>query len=90
MEFTLANSATLDVIEATRWNSEAGAYVNTWGPGPYYIRIAVNGLAAKAEDLRARGTEFTWIEDSEAVGGKPLIRVNPAQLRGQLFEFEEY
>lgn len=89
MRFTLPNSASLDVIEATRWNSEAGVYVNTWGPGPYYIRIAVNGLAAKAEDLRSRGTLFDWIEDSEAAGGKPLIRVDPAQLNGQLFEFEE-
>ena len=88
MNFTLPNSASLDVIEATRWNGEAGVYLNSWGPGPYYIRVAVNGLAAKAEDLKARGTRFTWIDESEAVGGKPLIRVDPAELRGQLFEFE--
>jgi len=87
MGFTLPNSATLDIIEATRWNSEAGVYVSTWGPGPWYIRIAVNGLAAKAEDLKQRGTRFTWIEDSESVGGKPLIRVDPEELRGQLVEF---
>jgi hypothetical protein len=88
MDFTLPNSASLDVIEATRWNGEAGVYLNSWGPGPYYIRVAVNGLAAKAEDLKARGTRFTWIDESEAIGGKPLIRVDPAELRGQLFEFE--
>lgn len=90
MAFTLPNSASLDVIEATRWNGEAGIYLNSWGPGPYHIRVAVNGLAAKAEDLKARGTKFTWIEHSEAVGGKPLIRVDPSQLRGQLFEFEGF
>lgn len=89
MGFTLANSATLDIIEATRWDSEAGLYVNSWGPGPYYIRIGVHGLAAKAEDLRARGTAFKWIEASEAVGGKSLIRIDPKELDGQLFEFEE-
>jgi hypothetical protein len=89
MEFALPNSASLDVIEATRWNGEAGLYLNSWGPGPYYIRIAVNGLAAKAEDLRRRGTRFTWIDECEAVGGKPLIRVEPADLKGQLVEFEE-
>jgi hypothetical protein len=88
MGFTVANSATLDVIEATRWNGAAGVYLNSWGPGPYYIRIGVNGLEAKAEDLRARGTRFEWIEESEAVGGKPLIRIDPAELRGQHFEFE--
>lgn len=90
MGFSLPNSASLDVIEATRWNGEAGVYLNSWGPGPYYIRIAVNGLKAKAEDLTARGVRFQWIEESEAVGGKSLIRVDPAELRGQLFEFEEF
>lgn len=89
MKFGLANSASLEVIEATRWNSDAGIYLHSWGPGPYYIRIAVHGLAAKAEDLRARGTRFTWIESSEAVGGKSLIRIDPAEVRGQLFEFHE-
>ena len=89
MGCTLPNSATLDLIEATRWDSEAGLYLNSWGPGPYYIRIAVNDLAAKAEDLRARGTKFTWIEASDAVAGKALIRVDPNDLNGQLFEFEE-
>lgn len=89
MGFTVRNSATLDVIEATRWDSDAGLYLNNWGPGPYYIRIGVHGLKAKAEDLRARGTKFTWVEESDAVGGKSLIRVDPSELRGQIFEFEE-
>lgn len=89
MGFTLKNSASLDVIEATRWDSDAGLYVNNWGPGPYYIRIGVNGLKAKADDLTARGTKFTWIDESEAVGGKSLIRIDPQELRGQIFEFEE-
>lgn len=89
MGFTLANSATLDVIEATRWNSEAGVYLNAWGPGPWYIRIAVNGLAAKADDLKRRGTRFEFIEECEAVGDKSLIRIDPDELRGQLVEFEE-
>lgn len=89
MGFTLPNSAVLDVIEASRWDSDAGLFVNNWGPGPYYIRIGVNDLKAKAEDLRARGTAFTWVEESEAVGGRSLIKIDPAQLRGQLFEFEQ-
>lgn len=90
MGFSLPNSATLDVIEPTHWNHDAGLYLNSWGPGPYYIRIAVNDLGAKAADLRDRGTKFTWIESSDAVDGKSLIRVNSEEIRGQLFEFEEY
>lgn len=89
MGFTLANSACFDIVEATRWDGDAGLYLNNWGPGPYTIRIGVNGLAAKAEDLRVRGTRFTWIDESESVGGGPLIRIDPAELDGQLVEFED-
>lgn len=89
MPFTVANSASLDIIQPQRWNSDAGLYLNSWGPGLYYIRIAVADLRAKAEDLRARGTKFQWIEESEAVGGASLIRIDPDELRGQLIELEE-
>lgn len=33
MDFTLPNSASLDVIEATRWNGESGVYLNSLGAG---------------------------------------------------------
>lgn len=89
MRFGIGHSATLDLIEPTRWSGDTGVYLNAWGPGPYYIRIAVNDLTAKAEDLKACGTRFVWIEACEATQGRPLIRVDGAQLRGQLFEFEE-
>lgn len=88
--FTLRHSATLDVIEPTRWDSETGLYLHNWGPGPHYIRIAVNDLVAKAEDLKARNVRFRWIEECDAVGGRSLIKVDPAELDGQVFEFEEY
>ncbi len=88
MPFTVANSAALHLIEPTYWDSDAGHYINNWGPGLYYIRIAVNDLQAKADDLRARGTRFSWIEASAAVGGKPLIKIDPSELRGQVLEFE--
>lgn len=88
--FALRHSATLDVIEPTRWDGEAGLYLHNWGPGPHYIRIAVHDLAAKAEDLKARKVRFQWIEECDAIGGCPLIKVDPAELDGQVFEFEEY
>ena len=89
MGFGLANSATLDLVEPDRWDSDAGLYLNNWGPGPYYIRIGVKGLQAKADDLRARGTKFNWIDECEGIGGKSLIRVDPGEVRGQVFEFHE-
>jgi hypothetical protein len=33
--------------------------------------------------------KHTWIPESEAVGGRPLIRIDPSELEGQIFEFEE-
>ena len=90
MGYALANSATLDLIEPTRFNSRAGYYLHNWGPGPYYARIAVNGLDAKAEDLRSRGTRFDIEADCESAGGARVLRVNPQDLEGAIFEFVEH
>lgn len=89
MPFQCVGSASLDLIQPTHWDCEAGHYLNNWGPGLYYIRIGVNNLEAKAEDLRARGVNFSIVEDCEAIGGKSLLKVDPGELRGQMFEFEE-
>jgi hypothetical protein len=89
MGFTLPHSATLDLIEPTRWDSDAGKYLCNWGPGPYYIRISVHGLAAKADQLAAAGTPYTLDEDNESVGG-PLLRVDPSALDGLLIELVEH
>lgn len=87
--FSVGHSCTLDLIEPVRWNCETGRYLATWGPGPYYIRIAVNGLDAKAADLEARQTRFTRIDDSEAVGGS-YLQIDPNDLDGTHIEFVEY
>jgi hypothetical protein len=87
--FKLPHSATIDLLEPTRWGCETGQFLHTWGPGPYYIRIAVNGLDAKAEDLEARGTRYRWIPDSDTVGGR-RIQVDPRELDGTLIEFVEW
>jgi hypothetical protein len=86
--FTVTHSAIVEVIEPTRWNSTTGYYLNTWGPGPCDIRIAVNGLEPKAADLEARGTRFSRIEECESVG--PRLRVDPDDLEGTLIEFVDY
>ncbi len=89
MAFSLPQSASLDIVEPTRWDSEIGLYLHNWGPGPHYIRIAANGLDAKAEELKQRNVKFSWVRDSEAAGGD-LLRIDPSELEGQVFEFEEY
>jgi hypothetical protein len=88
MGFNLGTSATLDVIEPTQWDSPSGRYLHNWGPGPHYIRVSVNGLKAKAERLKALNVAYEWIEESEAVEGA-LIRVDPAEFDGAIFEFCE-
>jgi hypothetical protein len=89
MQFALSHSASVDIIEPMQWNSDTGYYLHIWGPGPYYMRISVNGLDAKAEDLERRGTAFTWRPESSAVEGR-RIQVDPADLDGQLVEFVEH
>jgi hypothetical protein len=90
LTFGMPHSASLDVIQPTQWDSPTGHYLHNWGPGPYSFRIAVTGLAAKADDLRERGTDFEWVEASSEVGGRSLIRVDPEAIDGLVAEFEEY
>jgi hypothetical protein len=87
--FPLANSACIDVIEPTEGGSETGMYLNTWGPGPYYVRIAVNGLDAKAHDLEARGTRHALVDDNSAPGGRRL-RVDPRDVDGIVIDFVDW
>ncbi|MGH7823258.1 MAG: VOC family protein [Candidatus Binatia bacterium] len=89
MRFGLAHSASVDLIEPYRGDREAGAYLNVWGPGPYYTRISVTGLDAKAEDLRKRGTRFAVVESASAPRGRAL-RVDPRDLDGIRVEFVEH
>ena len=87
MGFAVGHSATLDLIEPYRWNSEAGYYLNTWGPGAYYIRISVQGLDARAQDLSERGTSFVELPPSSSHGR--MLRVDPRDYEGALVEFVE-
>lgn len=87
--FGLPHSASLDLIEPTAWDGEVGRYLHNWGPGPYYARISVNDLEAKAEDLASRGVRFERRPETEAAGGPRLV-VDPAELDGALFEFVQH
>jgi hypothetical protein len=89
MHFGLANSATISLMQPTRYESETGRYLATWGPGAYHIRIAANGLGPKADDLASRGTAFTRLDDRADAGGS-LLRVDPDAIGGALVEFVEY
>jgi hypothetical protein len=86
--FTMSHSAKLDVMEPSRWDSASGLYLHNWGPGPHFIRLGVFDLEAKAEQLREQGIGFEWVPESDAVGGAPLIRIDPRELDGQVFELE--
>lgn len=89
MGFTMPHSAKLDIVQPTRWDSECGLYLHNWGPGPHFIRIGVHDLAAKAEQLNERGIRYRWEEESDAVNGGPLVHIDPTELEGQIFQFEQ-
>ena len=88
MGFAIGHSATVDLIEPRRWNSDAGYFLNTWGPGPYYIRIAVAGLDAKAQDLTDRETRFRELPASADLPRR--LQVVPEDIDGALVEFVEH
>jgi len=78
--FEIGHSATLDLIEPTG-DGPAGSFMSAWGPGPYSVRIAVNGLDARAELLKERRVPFS-IEERW-----PLLRVDPTETLGTVIEF---
>jgi hypothetical protein len=84
--FRMAHSATLDLLEPTRWDSYAGRFLHNWGPGPYYCRLSAHGLEAKAADLTRRGTAFTHLEGHDG----PFLRLDPDDLDGALVEIVEH
>jgi len=84
--FAHPRSAELELVEPIA-AGEAKDSLDTWGPGSWTIRIGVNDVAAKAADLRRRGTEF---ETRSLDAGRPVLRVDtgPLDVPG-LFEFAE-
>ena len=82
-------SASLDLITPIEAGSPVGRDLHTLGPGPYYIRIAVRDLAAKAEDLRARGTRFQICPGAADHEGD-LLRIDPRDLSGLVVEMVEF
>jgi Glyoxalase/Bleomycin resistance protein/Dioxygenase superfamily len=80
MEVTMAHAATLELVQPVA-DGEAADYLAAHGPGPYYTRIAVAGLEAKAADLASRGTAFRRAGDR--------LRVAAGAVDGALIEFVE-
>ena len=62
-------------------------FVAAHGPLPWTIVVAVNDLAAKAEDLETRLTPFTQVDDD--VTGAPALAPDPATTLGVPFVFVE-
>jgi hypothetical protein len=81
LAMTMRHAATLELIQPVAPDTEAGRYFGRWGAGPYYTRIAVAGLEAKADDLERRGTAFHRLP-----GERPRLRVD---IDGALLEFVE-
>ena len=86
--FGVRHSSTLDVLQPTRGECVVGRYLNVWGPGPYYARIAVHGLDAKADDLANRGTGFAIGEETSACARRVVVDAD--YVGGAEIEFVEW
>jgi hypothetical protein len=84
MQFAHPRSADLELLEPVA-PGEALESLETWGPGSWKIRIGVNDLAAKADDLHRRATAFAEMESGR---DGPLLVVDTGDLGVPgLFEF---
>jgi hypothetical protein len=80
--FAHPRSAELELLEPVA-PGEVRESLNTWGPGSWSIRIGVNDVAAKADDLRRRGTTFTSVD-------RAVLRVDTGALGVPgIFEFTQ-
>jgi hypothetical protein len=77
-------SAVVDMVQPAPGTPEA-ELVAAHGPLPWTIVIAVNDLAAKADDLGERGTPFVRVEDE--VTGAPALAPGRDATLGVPFEF---
>jgi hypothetical protein len=84
--FRLPQSARIELLAPAR-STEAGRFLEQWGPGIWSVRIAVTDLDAKADDLRARGAPFERI-DTGFDQPNVILRVDPSATPGCRFEFE--
>jgi hypothetical protein len=79
--FAYERSAVLEIVQPAPGSTEH-EHLKRWGSGPYGIRLTVDGLDAKADDLRARGTGFIVVERADA----RVILVDPVATAGTHFE----
>src|SRR3546814_16955353 len=54
----LSQGAKLELVQPRDAATHEAKFLAAWGPGAYAVRISVNDLDAKADDLRSRGTRF--------------------------------
>ena len=84
LAFRIPQSSRIELLEPAAGTTEA-EFLGRFGAGVWAVRIAVHDFAAKAEDLRARGTPFrevrTGFERPETV-----LRVDMSATPGCLFE----
>jgi hypothetical protein len=72
LRFAHPRSAELELLEPSA-AGEIKDLFDAWGPGSWAIRIGVNDVAAKADDLRRRGTPF---EPCSSGDGRAALRVD--------------
>ncbi len=77
-------SAVVDLVQPARGTPHAD-FVASRGPLPWTIVVAVNDLAAKAQDLEARQTPFAHVDDN--VTGVRALAPEPAATLGVPFAF---
>ncbi|ADP81414.1 hypothetical protein [Pseudofrankia inefficax] len=82
--FAHPRSAELELLEPVV-AGEVKDSLDSWGPGSWAIRIGVNDVPAKAEDLRRRGTAFTTHPDPRH-GATLRVDTGDSSVPG-LFEF---
>jgi hypothetical protein len=82
--FRVPASARIELFEPSP-RTEERAFLDRFGAGVWAVRVGVSDLAAKAEDLRSRGTAFEEVRTGFERPEK-LLRIDTSATPGCLFE----
>ena len=80
----MPQSASLELIQPKTASGRHGEFFASWGLGPHAIRFGVRGIDAKADELRRRGTAFTYDRTPQ---GDAVLLIDQLALDGTIVEF---
>jgi hypothetical protein len=84
LDVSLARGATIRLMQPAQ-RGQVDEHLRTWGPGPYFTRVAISDTEAQAEVLERHSAAYRLYRDGS--DASTVLQVQPNAIPGALFEF---